>query len=142
MSYHVETTLCHDITTYKISWQHYGSTSLLIYTQPCLSTILGLHNMTTMTQLLFSHHSLPCTKNILMTPQPFPPSLVTSCATFPTVTSPYSSNPPPSLIIYLTMADDVSHFLMMSHNVLWCLIVSHDVSQCLINVMVCHDVSS
>ena len=114
--------------------------TILFYTRPCLSTILKLYNMTTMAQRLFGYHSLPCMKNVLMTPQPFPPSLASSFATLRTFMSTLLKSPSP-------LSHTVSQWLMMFHIFLWCLMMSHNglwcliISQCLINVMVSHDVS-
>ena len=62
--------------------------TILSYTRLCLSSILRLHNMITVAQRLFGCHRLPCMKNVLRTPQPFPPSLATACAISPTFMSP------------------------------------------------------
>ena len=61
MSYHVETTLCHDITTYDISWQPYGK---LQNERQCLNYVL-------LTQTLCVHDSCSLLGSKLHAPDTF-----------------------------------------------------------------------
>ena len=65
MSYHVETTLCHDITTYDISWQPYTMVTLLFL---IVLMRLCLNNTCTYSSLIariYEGHGAMRTNNVL-----------------------------------------------------------------------------